>query len=135
MAVCFYTEAAKVLLKQESFEIDMTFKRIKSADINEVVFAAFLPEINKGKRLIYYKSITNVLVMTFVRIFVNQESTEMYTQLFHTVFNAIAKETGQLVQWKHLHQSGFTGIVMDMDSKQMSGINSSKCIKNILLMY
>ncbi|OBT75678.1 hypothetical protein VF21_05187 [Pseudogymnoascus sp. 05NY08] len=108
MAVCFYTEAAKVLLNRDSFEIDMTFKRIKASEINEVVFAAFLPELNK--------------VMTFVRVFVNQESTEMYTQLFHTVFNAIAKETGQRIQWKHLHQSGFGGIVMDMDSKQMCGL-------------
>ncbi|OAF57839.1 hypothetical protein VC83_05497 [Pseudogymnoascus destructans] len=108
MAVCFYTEAAKVLLKRDSFEIDMTFKRIKASEINEVVFAAFLPELNK--------------VVTFVRIFVNQESTEMYTQLFHTVFNAIAKETGQRIQWKHLHQSGFGAVVMDMDSKQMSGL-------------
>ncbi|KFY25698.1 hypothetical protein V491_01634, partial [Pseudogymnoascus sp. VKM F-3775] len=106
MAVCFYTEAAKVLLKRDSFELDMTFKRIKASDINEVVFAAFLPELNK--------------VMTFVRVFVNQESTEMYTSLFHTVFNAIAKETGQRIQWKHLHQSGFGSVVMDMDSKQMS---------------
>ncbi len=53
MAVCFYLEAAKVLLKQNTFEVDMTFKRIKAADINEVVFAAFLPELGKGKTLIY----------------------------------------------------------------------------------
>ena len=51
MAVCFYTEAAKVLLKLDSFEIDMTFKRVKASEINEVVFAAFLPELNKGKTL------------------------------------------------------------------------------------
>jgi len=51
MAVCFYTEAAKVLLKRDSFEIDMTFKRVKASEINEVVFAAFLPELNKGKSL------------------------------------------------------------------------------------
>ena len=62
--------------------------------------------------------------MTFVRVFVNHESTEMYTQLFHAVFNAIAKETGQRIQWKHLHQSGFGAIVMDMDSKQMSGMKT-----------
>lgn len=53
MAVCFYTEAAKVLLNRDSFEIDMTFKRIKASKINEVVFAAFLPELNKGKTLIH----------------------------------------------------------------------------------
>ena len=74
--------------------------------------------------------------MTFVRIFVNQESTEIYTQLFHTVFNAIAKETGQPIHWKHLHQSGFGSIVIDMDSKQMSGMKFCliyyECITNIL---
>jgi hypothetical protein len=47
--VCFYTDAVKVMLEKDSFEIDMTFKRIRDSDINEVVFAAFIPEVNKGK--------------------------------------------------------------------------------------
>jgi len=53
MTVCFYTDAAKELLKRDSFEIDITFERIKDSAINEVVFAAFLPELNKGETLIY----------------------------------------------------------------------------------
>ena len=42
-----------MLLKKDSFEIDMTFKRVKASEINKVVFAAFLLELNKGKSLIY----------------------------------------------------------------------------------
>lgn len=59
--------------------------------------------------------------MTFVRVFVNYQSTEMYTTLFREVFRIIGEQTGQPVKWQHLHQSGFGCIVMDMDSMQMSG--------------
>lgn len=48
MAICFFKESISVLATLSSFEVDMTFKRVKDSDINEVVFAAFLPTINKG---------------------------------------------------------------------------------------
>ncbi|KFY79201.1 hypothetical protein V498_08982 [Pseudogymnoascus sp. VKM F-4517 (FW-2822)] len=48
VAICCYKEASKVLFLQESFEVDMTFKRVQGSEINEVVFAAFIPQLNKG---------------------------------------------------------------------------------------
>lgn len=63
-----------------------------------------------------------LLVMTFVRVYVNNDSTAMYTRLFHTVFEVIATNLHiTKVTWQHLHNSGIRCIVMDMDSKQMSG--------------
>lgn len=63
--------------------------------------------------------------MTFARIYVNYESREMYTRIFHITFEAIAKDVNiPQVTWKHLHDSGIGRIVMDMDSKQMSGMSS-----------
>lgn len=48
MVICCFQEAAQVLLSLESFEVDMTFKRIKDSSINEVVFAGFINDHNKG---------------------------------------------------------------------------------------
>ena len=61
-AICGYTESFQLLLRQESFEIDMTFKRVKDSNINEVVFAKFMPEQNKGI-LIYCQYIINILLI------------------------------------------------------------------------
>lgn len=60
--------------------------------------------------------------MTFCRAYVNWESTEMYTILFQKAFRIIGQQAGKLVQWQHIHGSGFGCIVMDMDSKQMAGM-------------
>ncbi|CAG8980989.1 hypothetical protein HYALB_00013550 [Hymenoscyphus albidus] len=107
MAICCFKEATKILATLESFEVDMSFKRVQSSDINEVVFAAFIPQLNK--------------IMTFVRVYVNQQSTEMYTTLFREVFRIITLQVGHEIKWQHLHKTGFGCIVMDMDSSQMSG--------------
>jgi hypothetical protein len=48
MAICCYKDALNILITRESFEVDMTFQRIKDTSINEIVFAAFIPELNKG---------------------------------------------------------------------------------------
>ncbi|RDW94632.1 hypothetical protein BP5796_00395 [Coleophoma crateriformis] len=120
MAICCLKEAIKVLVQLESFEVDMSFKRVQDSEINEVVFAANLPQLNK--------------VMTFVRVYVNQQSTQMYTTLFREVFRIISQQTGYKIQWQHLHGSGFGCIVMDMDSAQMSALEdtSQKSIRHII---
>jgi hypothetical protein len=38
MIVCMFKEQAELLLTLSSFEIDMSYKRIKSSKMNEVVF-------------------------------------------------------------------------------------------------
>lgn len=48
MVICFFKEQATIFAELESFEIDMSFKRVKSRDINEVVFATFHPKLNKS---------------------------------------------------------------------------------------
>ena len=73
--------------------------------------------------IIHSKTITNILVMTFARVYVNQDSTSMYYELFTRVFKVISRITQKPVYWQHLHSSGFGALVMDMDSKQMSGRN------------
>jgi len=52
--ICLFKRQAEILFKLLSFEVDMAFKRIKDSKTNEVVFAAFIPELNKGKILLIY---------------------------------------------------------------------------------
>jgi hypothetical protein len=47
--ICLFKRQAEIISKLKSFEADMAFKRVQDSEINEVVFAAFLPEINKGQ--------------------------------------------------------------------------------------
>ena len=48
MIVCVLKEQAKLLVDLDFFEIDMSYKRIGKADLNEVVFAAFVPRHGKS---------------------------------------------------------------------------------------
>ena len=48
MILCFYDAQAEILLDQVSFEVDMSFKRIKTKGLNEVVLAAYMVEHGKG---------------------------------------------------------------------------------------
>lgn len=59
--------------------------------------------------------------MTMVRVYTNQDTTEMYFHLFTKVFECISVATGSPCYWQHLNKSGWYAVIMDMDSKQMSG--------------
>jgi hypothetical protein len=48
MIVCFNRGQAIELLKQETFEFDMGFKRVRERNINEIVLAAFIPGLRKS---------------------------------------------------------------------------------------
>ena len=48
MIVCVLKEQAKLLVDLDFFEIDMSYKRIGKADLNEVVFTAFVPRHGKS---------------------------------------------------------------------------------------
>jgi len=50
LVVCLFKRQAQILFELLSFEVDMAFKRIKDGDTNEVVFASFIPELNKGRQ-------------------------------------------------------------------------------------
>lgn len=43
MAFLFFPEQAKVLIEQDVFDVDMSFKRVKDSKINEIVFTNYLP--------------------------------------------------------------------------------------------
>ena len=51
MAFLLYQEQAEVFVRQEYFEVDMSFKRIREKDINEIIFAFFDYKWGKGTGL------------------------------------------------------------------------------------
>lgn len=83
----------------------MGFKRVRDQDINEIVFAAFIPEIRK--------------IITFARIFVNAKSAFIYEEAFKQIFGLISVRLEKEVKWQHLHGGGFGAVVTDMDKEQL----------------
>lgn len=104
--ICFFDEQAKILLKQKTFQIDMSFKRL-AGRWSEVLFAVFLQDHGK--------------IITLGRIITDSEKSKMYEIAFTRFFSLVAERGGQPVRWFHLHTEGFYGITVDMDSKQMAG--------------
>jgi hypothetical protein len=49
MILCAFKEQIQVLQKLTSFEVDMSYKRIREKDMNEVVFATYLHSHAKSK--------------------------------------------------------------------------------------
>lgn len=50
MIICGFDQQIQFLASLPSFEVDMSYKRVKGA-FNEVIFATFLPDHNKGELL------------------------------------------------------------------------------------
>ena len=61
--------------------------------------------------------------MTFVRVYVNLDTSKMYQYLFKRVFDLIQERTGLRNHWYHIHKKGHTAIIMDMDLKLSTGKN------------
>ena len=49
MILCGFKDQIKLLNTLTSFEVDMSYKRIRQKGMNEVVFATFLPTHGKSK--------------------------------------------------------------------------------------
>jgi len=48
MIICFLKAQAEIFLQQKTFEVDMSYKRIRQKDMNEIIFAGFFREHGKG---------------------------------------------------------------------------------------
>ena len=52
MVVCVLDTQIGILLSLDSFEVDISYKRLQGRKLNEVVFSTFLPEHGKSKYLL-----------------------------------------------------------------------------------
>jgi len=51
------------------------------------------------------------------RIYINRDTTMIYEKAFIILFRNLFKVTGQLIQFDHIHHTGFQGILADMCGK------------------
>ncbi|EGE86700.2 hypothetical protein BDDG_09650, partial [Blastomyces dermatitidis ATCC 18188] len=133
MIICMLKEQAALLLSLSSFEVDMSYKHIKSSKMNEVIFATYLPQHGK--------------IITLCRIFTEQENPERYYHLFQQTFAVVQKLQNQSVSFDYLHELKIQAIIVDMCTKQMTGLAQYLAsidpehrsfdwqLKNILIFY
>jgi hypothetical protein len=57
MIICMFNGQANLLAEACSYEVDMSYKRVRDRDMKEVVFAAFFPQIGRGKYPSYLSDI------------------------------------------------------------------------------
>ncbi|KAI2757724.1 hypothetical protein CBS147339_2395 [Penicillium roqueforti] len=104
---CALNEQLEILASLHSFEVDMSYKRVKGV-FNEVIFATFVPKHGK--------------IMTLFRVFTDQETTKAYHFIFGNVFNLVERCIGKKIKFHYLHGSGIRSIITDMCPKQMTGL-------------
>ncbi|OJJ94572.1 hypothetical protein ASPACDRAFT_37780, partial [Aspergillus aculeatus ATCC 16872] len=108
MIFCAYKEQLQLLARLESFEVDMSYKRLRSNNMNEVLFATFLKDQNK--------------IITLLRVFTTFDTADGYYLLFKRAFSLLEKITEKPILFHSIHNSGFHGVILDMDTKQYSGL-------------
>ncbi|KAF2690355.1 hypothetical protein K458DRAFT_289569, partial [Lentithecium fluviatile CBS 122367] len=101
--VCFYKQAAKILLEQVTFQMDMSYKRLQRP-WSEILVVIFHSQENK--------------LLTLGRIITDTETRDMYQIAMTAFFDECSKQVQKPVQWSHIHH---TGITVDMDWKQAAG--------------
>jgi hypothetical protein len=51
MVFCGYKSQIQLLARLHSFEVDMSYKPLRNKEMNEVIFATFLPDQAKAQRV------------------------------------------------------------------------------------
>lgn len=127
MIICLFTGQAHLLTKASSYEIDMSYKRVKDQDIKEVVFASFFPSIGRSKFNRYPSDIPQLssslytLVRTLCRVFTTQDTRLGYYRLFKRVYALLERITKSRPAIRVIDGSGLDVIVADMCAKQYFG--------------
>ena len=135
MIICASKDQLDLLQSLPSFEVDMCYKRLRKRGLNEVLFAAWLPDVGRSKLNIYSSNasqglpkcprggyLLKILDIVLCRVFTESEDPEGYFLLFSRVFEVIEKVTGKPLQFQYLHGSGVHAILADMDWSQMKGM-------------
>jgi hypothetical protein len=127
MILCFTQEHAEYIIHCQSFQLDMTFARVRG-EINDVVFTSFDERVNRGLcdySLLPFPIPANISsVITLARAYVNKDSWLMYSILFATFFARVGQLTQQpqrRLQWKHIDGRGCSVLVGDCCFKQAIG--------------
>lgn len=69
MIICFYRQAVSILIEQSDLEIDMSYKRIRQANMNEILFTRFLKAHNKS---MYFRHVCDAY-LTYISIYLRSD--------------------------------------------------------------
>ncbi|KAJ5316796.1 hypothetical protein N7508_001304 [Penicillium antarcticum] len=109
LIICQTREQAEIMQRSESFEVDMSYKRVKDSKTQEVVFAKFVEKQNR--------------IITLARVFTSGKSDEeAYALIFSRVSASTQRYTGRPLRFFPIHGSGIQAVVMDMDLGQWNGL-------------
>ena len=64
----------------------------------------------------------NNVVLTFARVFTNCATTVAYQRIFRTLFDLVSQLTDSPSQFKHIHGTGWSCIIADLDYAQAKGL-------------
>ncbi|KAJ5439313.1 uncharacterized protein N7458_010311 [Penicillium daleae] len=107
MIICLFTGQAHLLTKASSYEVDMSYRRVKDKDIKEVVFASFFPSIGR--------------IRTLCRVFTTQDTRLGYYRLFKRVYTLLERITRVRPPMRIIDGFGLDMVVADMCAKQYFG--------------
>ncbi|KAJ5566574.1 hypothetical protein N7535_008212 [Penicillium sp. DV-2018c] len=107
MIICMFDERAHLLAEACSYEVDISYKRVKDKDMKEVVFAALFPQTGR--------------VRTFCRIFTTLDTREGYHRLFKRVYQLLERITGSRPPISVIDGYGLSVVIADMCAKQYFG--------------
>lgn len=107
LIICLFKEQASILLDQDTFQMDMSYKRLYGAWA-EILIVIFHPQEKK--------------LITLGRIITDKDTTEMYQVAITNFFQKCEALTKRQVLWRHIHSQGFYGTTVDMCNKQMTGL-------------
>lgn len=106
--VCMTKQQALIWTERKEWEVDMSFKRVRQRDLNEVLFASYLAELGKTH--------------THCRAFMQAQSAEAYAHMFKTCFEHVERLTGRKIKWHFKDGEGWEAVIGDMDCGQYKGI-------------
>ncbi|CAB4403556.1 unnamed protein product [Rhizophagus irregularis] len=107
MIICTTSEQLSEWMKCDHFQIDLSFKHI-------------VGEMNKFE--VNHYSNQHNLILTFARIFTNHATIVAYQRIFKALFDLIYQLTGLTLKFNHIHKTGWSCIIADLDIAQAKGL-------------
>lgn len=100
MIIYIHKVQAEMISQRKTFEVDMSYQRLRRKDLKEVTFAAFDEKEYKSKNFNWFLNyFTNQFsVCTFARAFISGEDHVTYSVVFRRVFQTIERLSGRLVR-------------------------------------
>ncbi|KIJ46297.1 hypothetical protein M422DRAFT_250346 [Sphaerobolus stellatus SS14] len=106
LIICMFKAMSELLLRTKRPSIDTSFKRIHRWQEFEI--EAWFPEYSRS--------------VVVARAFITSQSARAHKILFQRIFDIVEGDTGQQVQFRHIHGTGWDTIIADEHRGQALGL-------------